>query len=124
MSPDNSSELDKLTDLIRTPEHRAASRERLFQIIVSDPSNARARVLLAKSFYDDGLLEFSVRELVEAKKYTDSVALTRLIEAFGDHAKRFSQNRSSDEHSFPAPDKTVAEIEVELDFDSTLNKLN
>ena len=120
------SKLDELVRLASSEADRAATREKLFQLLNDDPTNPRARVLLARTFYDDGFIEFSVRELIEAKKYTESPTLTRLLEAFGDHALRLGYGQSyvaGAALSASPEEKTVAEIEVELEFDSALDKL-
>jgi hypothetical protein len=82
--------------------------------------------MLAKTFYDDGLLEFAIRELIEARKYSESPTLHRLLEAFGDHARRlgFTPGESASPVSLPSePGGSVAEIELEMEFDTALEKL-
>lgn len=116
--------LDRLSELAANQSTRAEAREGLFKLISENPSDARARVVLAKTFYDDGLLEFSVRELIEARKYSESPTLIRLLEAFGDHARRlgYKAEATSSAQNVVA-EETVGEIELEVDFESAVDKL-
>lgn len=65
-------------------------REILFKLITLDPDNLKARLLLARSFYDDGYMEYAVRELLEMKRRSSIPSIDRLLASFADFAKQFN----------------------------------
>lgn len=111
--------------LSEDPTKRAEAREILFRGLAKNPRNTRGRLLLAKLFYQDEMLEFSVRELIELHRYTDVPAVRKLLEAFGEYGEQFRSDPLSDLPSKEIRrldrDENVPEIVVgEVDIDPEL----
>jgi len=74
---------------------RAEARENIFTEIAANPGNKSARLLLAKLYYLDNLLEFSVRELIELRRRFPSASLDSLIKSFGPLAEQYQASADS-----------------------------
>ena len=100
----------------------AAEREDCLAKICDDPGDLRSRLKLARSYFLDGLHEFSVRELVEIKRRSPSIlpAIEKLIAAFGPLATPYltSLNPETAETELPeeSAEDILAEIDIEADF--------
>src|SRR5262245_32745747 len=64
--------------LAETEEGRREVRELCLRELSENPKQVRAKLLLARVFYLDGMKTFCLRELEELKKLTKSEALSRL----------------------------------------------
>ena len=102
---------------------RPEAREVCFRTLAGNPRQPAVRLLLAKLFYLDRLTEFSVRELLELKKYTKSPALDKLLEAFGDLTAAFGSGEKRDKGT-DREEVVLAEADVEVDFSEALDDLS
>ena len=112
----------RLAELHLADQEYAQAREVCFYGLTSNPENLQARLLLSRLFYLDGMLEFSVRELVELKKRAELPAVDTLLDLFGPHAERFlATNLPKKALSADAPeeveDDDAEEILAEIDLD-------
>ena len=130
-------DLESLLRLVGEERLRGECREGCLAILKQDPHNSRARLLLARAYYLDGMLEFAVRELIEISRYSDVPSLRRLINAFGDVAKPFLVHREIErqaphdglerEAQCSAEDDkygVVAEIDLDADFVDAIEELD
>lgn len=109
--------------LVESKELRSESRERAFRFLNEEPQNHSIRLLLAKSFYLDGLGEFCVRELHEIERRgAASESVTKLLQSFGAAA---SPDASSEEAEAEADSEqgVVAELDLDADFTDALDEL-
>ncbi len=102
--------------LLRDEERLAEARDVLVKGLAANQRHGAARLLLAKLYYQDGLGEFCVRELIELKKYVQSPALEKLLDAFGEYAHPYlpSSVASSAARSQQAEDESDSEHEERL----------
>ena len=112
----------RLTELHLADEEYAEAREVCFKGLTANPENLQARLLLSRLFYLDGMLEFSVRELVELKKRAELPAVDTLLDLFGPHAERFlasstAKKTLSPDASEVDEDDDSEEILAEIDLD-------
>ncbi len=129
--PSRKAELIELIKLLsERAESRSEVRERCFRALNTDPKNAVLRLLLARSYYLDGLGEFCVRELVELQKYTSTPSLEKLLSAFGGFVRPFmqgvKQGATSNSNKGPSSgeeESVVAEIDLEADFANTIDEI-
>lgn len=123
--------------LIEDPKTRAEAREVLFTGIARDPHLTLGRLLLARSFYLDDMMEFSVRELFELQKYTDVPSLQKLIDSFGAFAmayrprsttkadKQAGEDAASDSGAKADEDEDIlAEIDLDDEFLDAIDELD
>lgn len=96
-------DIQKLLD-----QDRAAARELLLRRIVERPADLRSRLLLAKAFFLDGMMEYSIRELIEVRRRRDTPSIQALIASFGPLASQYAIQPETHE------DKTVSEIDFDL----------
>ena len=108
-------ELAKL--LVEDAETRPECREVCFKGLSRDGKRSLGRLVLARSYYLDGLIEFSVRELVELSKYAEVPSLSRLLKAFGPHGDSFLQNSTSGQQSGEEASESEEEVLAEIDLD-------
>ncbi len=108
-------------------ETRAEAREVCFRALTSDSKNLRGRLLLAKLFYLDGMIEFCVRELLEIEHSApETPALKRLLEALGDYTEKQRQTRTETSKETKAQQqdsKIIAEVSLEENFLDALDEL-
>ena len=111
---------------------RAEAREICLKGLNVSPRNHLGRLVLAHSYYKDGLGEFCIRELVTLQRYADVPSLKKLIEGFGDYAKPYlnstvSSQGSSETASANSDDANegavVAEFDLDADFADALEDL-
>lgn len=102
--------------LVEDEETRAECREVCFRGLSRDSEHPLARLVLARSFYLDGFIEFAVRELVELNKQVQVSSLERLLDSFGAHAEPFRQAGSPTTESEEAEEEEE-EILAEIDLD-------
>lgn len=120
------------------------AREVLIRGLNRHQENAPARLLLAKLYYDEGLGEFCVRELVELKKYCNAPALGKLLDAFGEYAhpflaasnptsvpnasEEFEQSEEEEERRAAVEEDEegdiLAEIDLDADFDEAFDEID
>lgn len=106
--------------LIEEESSRSEAREVLFAGIARDPHLALARLLLARSFYLDSMIEFAVRELVELQKYTDVPSLNKLLDSFGSYAMAFRPGKSAAKQEgagTTSDDDDEEDVLAEIDID-------
>lgn len=97
--------------------------------INANPSHFKARLLLAKIYYTQELIEFAIRELIELYRQSRNETIRELIESFGTvgleyieaYAAIFGQASPKEEES---DSEVLAEIKIEQDFDDVLNSLD
>jgi hypothetical protein len=128
--------------LMEEKDTRAEAREVLFAGIAREPKLNLARLLLARSYYLDDLLEFSVRELVELQKHADVPSLHKLLDAFGAFAMPYRLSKKpaavvaedastapggeTSAAAAPAPEEEediLAEIDLDDEFLDALDEL-
>ena len=122
----------------------AEAREVLVKGLNRHQENAPARLLLAKLYYEEGLGEFCVRELVELKKYCSAPALGKLLDAFGEYAhpflrasnptsaqtasEEFEQSEEEEERRAAEEEDEeediLAEIDIDADFDEAFDEID
>lgn len=104
---------------------RVTIRELCFYGLGKNARHTLLRLLLAKTFYLDGLGEFAVRELVELRKYSAAPSLERLLLAFGNFAQPFLSSTAAETRSTEdAEDEdVVAEIDIDTEFGDLLEDL-
>jgi lipopolysaccharide biosynthesis regulator YciM len=104
------------------------AREILLKGINASPSHLKARLLLARVYYLEGLIEFSVRELIELYRQSNNPAVKELLESFGQIGEEFLHAYNSvfgkAEKSLEEPGEVLAEIKIEDDFDEVLSSLD
>jgi hypothetical protein len=104
------------TLLAEIPEKRSYAREICFKGVNSNPSSLRGRLILARLFYLDGMLEFAARELAEVSKFATVPSLTKLMDNFGAHIKPYRPVEISIEN--PSKQEDEGEVLAEIDLDS------
>ena len=119
--------------LAADPKRRFEAREVCFRGLSRDPNNFPGRLLLAKLFYLDQMIEFCIRELLRLQSMVQSESVERLLDAFGGvvDAYREVKGTSSDkieekeevEESEEEPQNVMAEVDLEVDFLDVLNEL-
>ena len=108
------------------PSH-AEEREECFQALAEHPADLNARLRLARLFYEDGLHEFAVRELIELRRRAEVMppSLERLLAAFGEIARpyldavatgNFNTETAAPSDTDPSTADTVAELDVDAEF--------
>jgi len=120
--PSDESYFQLASHFSKEAETRAEARTICLKALNKDPKNAKARLLLARLYYLDNLGEFCVRELLELKKYTNSLSLDDLIKSFGEYAHYFSSMDSADSIS-DSTESVLAEIDIDTDFDEIEDEL-
>ncbi len=120
--------------LLKSQDTRPEARDVCFKGLAEDPKNLRARLVLARLFYLDGLTEFCIRELLEIQKNSSPPSLERLLEMLGQKVGSYLGGYSQTENlsSTTAPDSSlqaskpevVAEIDIEAEFLEALEDLD
>lgn len=113
MSDSDEKFFKELSELISSD--RASARERLISKIATNPGDLRSRLLLAKTFFLDGMMEFSLRELLEIRRRRDTPSIQALIASFGPLSSQYAVQAE------PQDDRTVSEIDFDL---SILDEIN
>lgn len=119
--PSNLDFIELAALLADEPESRAEAREICFRGLNNHATALRGRLVLARLFYLDGLMEFAARELAELSKYATVPALTKLLDAFGPHMKAYapvSPQSSKDAAPKAAEDDDEGEVLAEIDLDA------
>lgn len=88
-------------------------RERCFRFLNEFPDAARVRLVLAKSFYLDGIRDFCVRELLQIKDHHPVAGLLRLLESLG--VETDSSSEAAELQVEPI-DTTVAELDLDVEL--------
>lgn len=119
---------DLAKQISQSSEQLSEAREILLRGVNANPSHLKARLLLARVYYLDGLTEFSVRELIELYRQSHNPAVKELLESFGTIGEEFlhayqavfgaSDTPSSDSS------EVLAEIKIEEDFEEVLSSLD
>lgn len=119
--------------LVEDVSSRTRAREICFQGLKRSPANARGRLVLARAFFLDGMFEFSVRELVELRNYTEVPAIQKLLDAFGIYAQRYGATTAPRQAAAGSPPdakkspsaegNVVAEVDLDADFLDALDEV-
>ncbi|MCC6220241.1 MAG: hypothetical protein IT291_03260 [Deltaproteobacteria bacterium] len=145
-------EFVELAEMLSTDaKTRPEAREVCFAGLARDPSNLKARLLLARLFYLDGMNEFCLKELLELRRRfgllvndRENLSLDRLIASFGDilcphsglsdsacvASSHFKHGNQSGGGAVSNPDnediksKVVAEMDIEADFAELLDEID
>jgi len=83
-------------------------REELIKLLSDNPKDLKSRVALAKTYFEDGYYEFSLRELRDI--HTDSAEVASLIMKIKTYLGDFS--KEGDSRHTTGANKTLAEIEI------------
>jgi|GEM_PF-5551350 len=103
-------------------EHSGQSglaRELCLKRLDEDRTDALARLLLAKSYYTDGYMEFCLRELEELKKYFQGRSIDTLLEHFASFSKSSKSDLGLNGES---SEVTLAEVDLEMDLFSAFSE--
>ena len=101
--------------------------------INSNPSHLKARLLLAKIYYSQELVEFAVRELIELYRQSKDQSIKELIESFGaiglEYIEAYSPIFDSSaliklQNDKESESEVLAEIKIEQNFDDVLNEFD
>lgn len=97
--------------------------------INANPSHLKARLLLAKIYYSQELIEFAVRELLELYRQSNNETIKELIESFGTVGSEYLEAYSSIfgmkvSKTDESDSEVLAEIKIEQDFDEVLGSLD
>jgi hypothetical protein len=109
--------------LVGAAQSRPEARELLFQLLTRNPSHKRARVLLSRAFYLDGLTPFALQQLQTLRGEWESPELSRLIGALGGRESPALPSALPEESSYvpqnlhaEAQTDVVAEVDIDFDF--------
>lgn len=115
------------------PESRIQAREVCFRGLTANPSNAMGRLVLAKLFYLDGMMEFCARELRQLRQISSAPSLDKLLRALGEReeaekqcpGEQVSSAETAAKSSELAADEelVVAEADFDLDFSEAIEEL-
>ena len=110
-----------------SPKERSRARELCFNGLGHSPDSLQGRLILARLFYLDGMIEFSIRELVELKRRVDLPSVTALLELYGPHAEPYlrSATKTSEDGdtSTSEEEEVLAEIDLDEDFVVAIEEL-
>lgn len=140
-SPD-ADEFYEYASLLSEQEKLAEARDVLIKGLAAKQRHGAARLLLARLYYQDGLGEFCVRELIELKKYVQSPALDKLLDAFGEYAHPYlphssgkaesheesdaeeEQRLAAEEDAQDEQEDVLAEIDIDAEFDEIFDEID
>ena len=116
-NPGDSSFVELAKILVEHEEARMECREVCFRGLSHAPKQLMGRIILARSFYLDGMIEFAVRELVELGRHAELPSLERLLDAFGPHAGPYRRGATAEALQDQVIEEEDEEVLAEIDLD-------
>ncbi len=110
--------VELLSLMIEDENTRGEARELCYRWLNDDSSKVRIRLILAKSFYLDRYAEFCAAQLKTIGFYAKSPSVQRLEEIVSQGAPGVGE--SDFQENERDEDETIAEIDLETEFDEVL----